>query len=247
MEPEYIHINCDLGEGGSCDEQLMPLISACNIACGGHAGNTESMRETVKLAMDHNVEIGAHPSYPDKENFGRRTIKMPADELEKSLLGQILELKNIVEKAGGKLAHVKPHGALYNDAAKDKNIAEVIINVMLKLDEIIPIYVPQNSVIFDLAKDKIPVITEAFGDRNYEENYLLVSRQKEQALITKKEEVFTHLFSMFREGKITTISGQKIPCDAGTFCLHSDTPNAVEILEYLHQKFREKHIKILHT
>lgn len=247
MGREYIHINCDLGEGGQFDEQLMPLISACNVASGGHAGTVESMQETVKLAMENNVEIGAHPSYPDKENFGRLTMELPAEELEESLVAQILGLKQIVEAAGGKLSHVKPHGALYNDAAKDKKIAQIVVNAVLKFDERIPLYAPQNSVIFELAKEKIPLITEAFGDRNYEENYLLVSRQKEQALITEKETVFTHLFSMFREDKITCITGRKIQCNAATFCLHSDTPNPVEILKYLHEKFRENGIKILNT
>jgi 5-oxoprolinase (ATP-hydrolysing) subunit A len=247
MEGDYIHINCDLGEGGSVDAKLMPLISACNIACGGHAGTLQTMRETVDLAMEQQVEMGAHPSYPDKENFGRKSMDLPADELEENLIAQILGLKQIVEAAGGKLSHVKPHGALYNDAAKDKNIAQIIVNAMLNFEEILPLYAPQNSIIFDLAKGKIPVITEAFGDRNYETNYLLVSRQKKRALITEKEEVFKHLFSMFRERKITTVSGEKIECNARTFCLHSDTPNAVKILKYLHLKFGENNINILNT
>ncbi len=247
MEEDYIHINCDLGEGGENDEQLMPLISACSIACGGHAGTLETMTTTVNLALENEVEIGAHPSYPDKENFGRRTMDISAEDLERSLVAQILSLKQIVEAAGGKLSHVKPHGALYNDASKDKNIAEIVINSMLKFDEILPVFAPQNSIMFELAKRKIPVITEAFGDRNYEENYRLVSRQKKEALITKKEAVFRHLLSMFREGKISCVTGRKIPCEADTFCLHSDTPNALEILQYLHSKFRENNIRILNT
>lgn len=247
MEVDHIHINCDLGEGGNYDEQLMPLISACNIACGGHAGTVEKMMETVDLAMEHKVEIGAHPSYPDKENFGRRTMQLPPEDLERSLVAQILSLKQIVEAAGGKLSHVKPHGALYNDAAKNEKIAEIVINSVLKFEEILPIYAPQNSVMIDLAQGKIPVMTEAFGDRNYEENYLLVSRQKKGALITEKKAVFSHLFSMFRERKITCLTGEKILCDASTFCLHSDTPNALEILQYLHEKLREKNIRIHKT
>ncbi|MCM4160217.1 5-oxoprolinase subunit PxpA [Antarcticibacterium flavum] len=247
MEEDYIHINCDLGEGGDNDEQLMPLISACNIACGGHAGTLETMTTTVNLALENGVEIGAHPSYPDKENFGRGTMDISAEDLETSLVAQILSLKQIVEAAGGKLSHVKPHGALYNDAAKDKNIAEIVINSVLKFDEVLPLFTPQNSVLFELAKGKIPVKTEAFGDRNYEENYQLVSRQKKEALITEKEAVFRHLLSMFREGKISCMTGRKISCEADTFCLHSDTPNALEILQYLHIKFREKNIRILNT
>lgn len=242
---EYIHINCDLGEGGDRDPELMKMISACNIACGGHAGTLESMRETVALAIENKVEIGAHPSYPDKENFGRSSLRMEPDELKRSLVAQILSLKQITESEGGILNHIKPHGALYNDACRDENIAEIIISAIEEFEEDLPLYAPENSFISRLAKERINVIFEAFADRNYEENYRLVSRQNSKALITKKEDVFKHLFEMFSEGKITTLTGEKLPSKATTFCVHSDTPNAVEILEFLHEKLREKNIEIL--
>lgn len=244
---KQIHINCDLGEGGEHDAELMLMISACNIACGGHAGNVESMQRTVALALEHGVEIGAHPSYPDKDNFGRKRMKISAEDLQRSLVAQILSLKQITESEGGKLTHVKPHGALYNDAAKDKNIAEIVLKSVQEFDEDLPIYAPINSVISSLAEEKIPVVFEAFADRNYNEDYSLVSRQKETALITQKEEVFQHLFSMFSTGEITCENGRKISCNATTFCLHSDTPNSVKILQYLRQKFSENGIKISNT
>ncbi len=243
---EKIHINCDLGEGGAHDKELMPYISACNIACGGHAGNLESMHHTVDLAMEHGVEIGAHPSYPDKENFGRESLKMEPKELHRSLEAQILSLKQITEAEGGLLTHVKPHGALYNDAQKDEKIAQIIIDVLLDFDDPPALYAPKNSVIATLALGKLRVVYEAFADRNYNPDGSLVSRKKEGALITEKEEVFNHLFSMFREGKIISQNGEKIACHAQTFCLHSDTPNSVEILKYLHEKFAEKNIEISH-
>ena len=242
---DYIHINCDLGEGGNRDSELMQMISACNIACGGHAGTLESMRETVALALENNVEIGAHPSYPDKENFGRSSFKMEPEELKRSLVAQILSLKQITESEGGILTHIKPHGALYNDACRDENIAGIIINAIEEFEEDLPLYAPENSFISRLAKDRINVIFEAFADRNYEENYRLVSRQNSNALITKKEDVFDHLFEMFSQGKIITLNGEKIPSKATTFCVHSDTANAVEILVFLHEKLREKNIEIL--
>ncbi len=244
---KYIHINCDLGEGGGNDAQLMPLISACNIACGGHAGTVESMHDTVVLAMENNVEMGAHPAYPDKENFGRKTLEMTPENLQQSLVAQILSLKQIAEAEGGKLNHIKPHGALYNDACVDEKIAQIIIDSVLEFEDKFPIYAPQNSVISRLAEGKIEVIFEAFADRNYEENYQLVSRDKPNALITKKEAVFQHLFLMFNEGKIRCVNQKNIHCLASTFCLHSDTPNAVEILKYLQQRFRKKNIKILRS
>ncbi len=124
-----LHINCDLGEGGEHDDELMPLISACNIACGGHAGTLETMHHTVDMAMEHGVEIGAHPSYPDKENFGRVSVKMTHEELKRSLVAQIMGLKQITEAEGAMLTHVKPHGALYHDAQVNQEIADTIIRV----------------------------------------------------------------------------------------------------------------------
>lgn len=242
---EYIHINCDLGEGGMHDQELMPLISACNIACGGHAGTLETMHRTVDLAMEHDVEIGAHPSYPDKENFGRISVKLSSEDLKRSLVAQILSLKQIAEAEGAKLNHIKPHGALYNDASKDPEIAGIVIDSVLEFDDKFPIYGPANSVISKLAKGKLEVVFEAFADRNYNQDHTLVSREIPTALITQEEAVFEHLFAMFSQSKITCENGQNISCNATTFCLHSDTPKAVEILQYLHAKLREKNIKVL--
>ncbi len=244
---ENIHINCDLGEGGKYDSELMPLISACNIACGGHAGTVKTMKETVKFAIENKVEIGAHPAYPDKENFGRKPIKISPEELKRSIIAQVLSLKQIVEAEGAKLNHIKPHGALYNEAAKDEKIAKIILESLAEFDEKPPLFVPPNSVISALAKDEFPLIFEAFADRNYNENYRLVSRIKSNALILEKEAVFKHLFLMFSEGKIRCENGLEINVKAQTFCLHSDTPDSVKILKYLHQKFGEKNIKIKNT
>lgn len=242
-----IHINCDLGEGGKYDEELMPFISACNIACGGHAGTVESMHETVVLALENNVEIGAHPSYPDKVNFGRKSVEMEEEDLKRTIVAQILSLKQITEAEGGELTHIKPHGALYHDAAKNEKIAKIIINAITEFDDDLALFAPPQSVISKLAQGKIKVVFEAFADRNYNQDHSLVNRKKPNALLTKKEQVFEHLFSMFSIGKITCENGQEIACNAGIFCLHSDTPNSVEILRYLRQKFKENNIQIANT
>ncbi len=241
---KYIHINCDLGEGGEYDAQFMPLISACNIACGGHAGTLESMHETVAHAMENKVEMGAHPSYPDKENFGRISLEMEPENLKQTLVAQILSLKQIAEAEGGFLSHVKPHGALYNDAAKDETIANIVIESVLEFEEKFPLFAPENSAIARLAKGKFPVIYEVFADRNYMENYSLVDRSETYALITRKKEVFDHVYSMISEGKITCFNETKIPCNPSTFCLHSDTPNSLENLKFLQQKLEGNGIKI---
>lgn len=239
-----IHINCDLGEGGAHDQELMPLISACNIACGGHAGTLETMQHTVDLAMEHDVEIGAHPSYPDKEHFGRESIQMTDEELKRSLVAQILSLKQITEAGGAVLSHVKPHGALYHDAQKDERIAGIIINSILEFGQDLILFTPENSVIGYLAEGKLKVRYEAFADRNYNDDGTLVSRQEPDALITKKEDVLRHVLTMVLEEKIITKKGLKIDSRATTFCLHSDTPNSVEILQYLNSELAAKNLKI---
>jgi UPF0271 protein len=239
-----IHINCDLGEGGGFDDELMPLISACNIACGGHAGDEEIIGKTIDLAIANNVEIGAHPSYPDKENFGRKSIEISEEELEESVRDQVELVRRIATEKGAELTHIKPHGALYNDAAKDEKMARIIINTIKKVSPNYALYAPNNSVISKLAKGEINVIFEAFADRNCNEDFSLVSRSKPQAVLHEKEDVFNHVFQMFSEEEILTLDGAKKDFKADTFCLHSDTENAVEILYFLKQKLKEKNIKI---
>ncbi|MDT0688193.1 5-oxoprolinase subunit PxpA [Salegentibacter sp. F188] len=239
-----IHINCDLGEGGEYDEELMPLISACNIACGGHAGDEEIIRKTIDLAIANNVEIGAHPSYPDKENFGRKSMIISEEKLEESVRNQVELVQRITAEKGVEVTHIKPHGALYNDAAKDEKIAKIILNSIRKTGSNYVLYAPYNSVISKLAKGEFKVILEAFADRNYNEDFSLVSRSKSQAVLHEKEDVFHHVFAMFSEEKMVALNGVKKDFKADTFCLHSDTKNAVEILNYLQLKLKGKNIEI---
>ena len=244
MMKQTIHINCDLGEGGEFDEKLMPLISACNIACGGHAGNLETMHRTVRLALENNVEIGAHPSYPDRANFGRNHMEMTAEELKLSIEGQVLSLKQIVESEGGKLSHVKLHGALYNDAAKDRNISKVVMSSLEDLGDDFRLFVPVNSQLGELALGRFELYYEAFADRNYEKNYGLVPRSKSHAIIEDRKMVFQHVRSIYIENRILLQNGEFLEAQADTFCVHSDTPSAVEILQYLQRKLAAENIYI---
>ncbi|WP_456422786.1 5-oxoprolinase subunit PxpA [Lutibacter sp.] len=232
-----LEINCDVGEGIHNEDLLMPYIQSCNIACKGHAGDIKTMNSVVELAIKYNVKIGAHPSYPDKENFGRKTLIIDKNKLKNSIQNQINSLLKIIEEKGATLHHIKPHGALYNDIAKNNELALQFLESILPYKKTVKLYVPYNSVIAKKAKEKgFAIIYEAFADRNYTDDLRLVSRKNKGALITNKQAIFKHVLEMLIEGKVTTISGNKIAIKASTFCVHSDTKNAVEIVKYLSLK-----------
>ncbi|MFD1063698.1 5-oxoprolinase subunit PxpA [Winogradskyella litorisediminis] len=240
-----IDINADVGEGMGNEALLIPYLSSCNIACGGHAGNMETMRRVVKLAKNHRVKIGAHPSFPDKENFGRVFMEISNDDLYQSLKSQIKNLLKIVEDEGLELHHIKPHGALYNLAAKDKNTADIIVNVISDFSKKIKLYAPPNSIISKVAKaQNIEVVFEGFADRNYNEDLSLVSRQKNDALITKKEAFLEHVLKMVLERKVKCVNGVEVELNIDTICIHGDTENAHEILLYLHENLMANNIQI---
>jgi UPF0271 protein len=245
MKQFYIDINADVGEGVGNEAQLMPLISSCNIACGGHAGDLQSMTTVVKLAKLQNVKIGAHPSFPDKLNFGRAIVKLSDVDLFNSLKFQIKSLQTVISDEGVKLNHIKPHGALYNLAAKDEVISKVIIDVIKGLSLPIKLYAPYHSVVSNLAiQENIEVVFEAFADRNYNDDLSLVSRKNNNAILHKKEAILKHVLGIIKQEKITSINGVEVSINASTICVHGDTENAFEILEYLHANLGSNNIKI---
>jgi len=245
MASYTIDINCDVGEGIGNESSLMPHISSCNIACGGHAGDEKTMKKTVRLAMKHKVKIGAHPSYPDKKNFGREEMDISCAALFRSLEEQISRLMKVLRSGHGHLHHVKPHGALYNKAIKYEKTARTIVEVMKRFHLALKLYVPYGSIIADIAKqDKIPITYEAFADRNYNEDLTLVSRKKENALITDPEEMFAHVLKMVINKKVRCINGVEVNIEANTFCLHGDNPKAVELISFLTKKLAMQNIRI---
>ena len=230
----HIDVNADVGEGVGNELDLMPLLSSCNIACGGHAGDLASMTQVVRLAKAHKVKIGAHPSFPDKDNFGRIDIKMSAADLYSSIKYQIRDLQEVIHSEDAQLHHIKPHGALYNMAAKDEKTANVIIEVVKSISLPVKLYAPYKSIIADLAiKENIEVTFEAFADRNYNNDLSLVSRNIKNAVLTIKDDVLAHLKRMVLTQNVRTIDGEEVPIKASTYCIHGDTANAVKILEYL--------------
>jgi UPF0271 protein len=240
-----IDINADVGEGIGNESMIIPYLSSCNIACGGHAGNLAEMTHVVKLAKKHNVKVGAHPSFPDKENFGRVVIDISAADLFSSLRQQIEDLQQVLQKENAQLHHLKPHGALYNLAAKDEKIAKVILEVLKSIAMPVKLYAPYKSVMAELAlKENVEVTFEAFADRNYNEDLSLVSRKNTDALLTNKVEILEHVLCMVKHEKVRAINGVEVLLKASTFCVHGDTENALEILKYLNEELPKNQIKI---
>ncbi len=235
-----IKFNCDLAEGGKYDERLMPLISYCNIACGGHFGNKQTVVEAVQLAIKNNVKIGAHPSYPDVENFGREKMDMSLKYLRKSLKTQILLVKDTVKRLGEKLHHIKPHGALFNELKYDKEKSLMMIDLVKEIDDELVLFVPPKSVIEEEAKNEIKTLIEGFADRAYEEDLSLVSRGKTGAVLHDKNQILEKVKMMGLEDKIITLNGVILNQKIDTVCIHSDTENSVEILEYLYSSLHKK-------
>ncbi|MCG1036057.1 5-oxoprolinase subunit PxpA [Polaribacter sargassicola] len=240
-----IDINCDVGEGIVNEHLLMQHISSCNIACGGHYGDKNTIDKTIQLAIENNVLIGAHPSFADKENFGRKVMHISANDLQTSIQNQLDLFVERLSKFNKKLHHIKPHGALYNLIAVDKNAAENFIKSILKYTENVFLYVPFNSEIEKIAlKNNIKIKYEAFADRNYNDNLTLVARNKENAIIKNSTQVLNHVCSMALHQKVTTISNTEIKIKADTFCIHGDHENSLEILAFLSKELAKKGIQI---
>ncbi len=230
----YIDINCDVGEGIGNEAQLFPHISSCNIACAGHAGDQETMLQVVQLAKENGIKVGAHPSYPDSENFGRQSVAISPSDLINSIRGQIALLEGIVTRGELKLHHIKAHGALYNDIASDAVLAMNYLESVEAYRGTAVLYVPPGSVIAkEAVKRGFVCALEAFGDRAYRPDLGLVSRQQENALISAPEDVLERIVTIARDHVVSSIDGRQLGIHADTFCIHGDTPNALQILMYL--------------
>ncbi len=227
-----VHLNCDMAEGVGNEVRLMPYLNACNIACGAHAGNDTLIKETIQLAMQYQLEIGAHPGFPDPENFGRKKMDITFDILEESIRNQILKVKTITQDMGGRLYHIKPHGALYNIAAIEVEYAQLLIKVVQEIDDQLLLYVPYKSVIAEMAQGTLNTMIEGFADRRYMDTYTLTSRDLDDALITVPKAVYDQV-KMIISGQLKTLSQNVIPFEADTLCIHGDTPNAESILKYV--------------
>jgi UPF0271 protein len=225
-----IDLNADLGEGGEHDAELMALISSCNIACGGHAGDEESMRVAVSLAQANGVAIGAHPGYVDREFFGRRFLDLPLDVVIAQIRDQIEALLEIA----GSLHHIKLHGALYHQANQDPEIAKAFSSLALELLTKPLIYALPTGRLIDTAKAMgLPVVAEGFIDRRYLESGELCPRSEADSVITDVDEAVEQALKLANEGHVIAINGRVIPMKVQTLCVHGDGKSALEILRRL--------------
>ena len=231
-----IDINCDLGEGLDIEQIIMPLISSCNISCGAHAGSIEIIDKVIDLAVKHKVKIGAHPSFPDRQNFGRKVLDISNSDLQKSLEDQLTIFKDRALLQNATIHHVKPHGALYNLIAVNREKASVVIAAIQHVFEAVKLYVPYQSRIEEVAiQSGLEIVYEAFADRRYNEDLSLVSRTFSNALIEDKYEVLKQVQKIANKQLVTTVNFHEKKIKASTFCVHGDTKNAIELLQYLHK------------
>ena len=228
-----ININCDLGESSKLhstenDPLLLEIVNSANIACGYHAGDKPTMEKTIEISKKNNVSIGAHPSFKDLENFGRKRLNLPSNEVEKLVIDQINVLSNIAEDKGMKVTHVKPHGALNNMACENYDLAKIISKAIIQVNKELIFLVPTGSQMEKAGKKlEMKIAAEVFADRNYEDDGNLVSRSKDNAMITDHVTAKKHVIKMVENQALNCYSGKQIPCEIDSICVHGDGENAV--------------------
>ncbi len=240
-----VDLNCDLGEGMATDEQIIPLISSANIACGFHAGDIDTMKRTIELCVQQGVSIGAHPSWPEKENFGRKEMLRSTEELITIITEQLNILSQLTKEQGGKLHHVKPHGALYNQSANDKTIAANIAKAVKDFDASLMLFGLSGSCsITEAGKIGLKTASEVFADRSYLDDGKLTPRSQPNALIEDENKAVEQVLQMITQQSVTSITGKNISLIADTICIHGDGANAVAFAKAISFALKQNHIDI---
>jgi UPF0271 protein len=225
-----------MGEGIGNDAAIMPWITSANIACGYHAGNEDTMHETIALARRYHVAVGAHPSYPDRDNFGRKEMDGTPDEVYRWVTEQIALLDRIAEEYGTVMEHVKPHGALYNVAAKNKEIARSIAQAVFDYNSNLVLFGLSGSHSISEARTLgLQTKNEVFADRTYQDDGSLTPRSQAHALIEEEEMAVAQALQMTKQGRVTSLSGKLVPIDAQTICIHGDGPHALRFAKRIYQ------------
>ncbi|MGQ3055013.1 MAG: 5-oxoprolinase subunit PxpA [Roseateles sp.] len=230
-----VDLNADLGEGAADDAELLALVSSANIACGWHAGNARLMQATVSAALARGVAIGAHPSYPDRENFGRSEMRLAPADVHADLVYQIGALDALVRAAGGRLHHVKPHGALYNQAARDPALADAVVAAVRAVDPGLAVYGLAGGELLRAAERAgLRGAAEVFADRGYRADGSLVPRSQPGAHVNDVALAVARTLRMVREGVVQAVTGETVPLQAQTLCLHGDGPHALAFARAIH-------------
>ncbi|MDC0517944.1 LamB/YcsF family protein [Candidatus Pelagibacter sp.] len=245
-----ININCDLGEkskhhSNKHDPDLLKIVNSANVACGFHAGDNETMNQVVRISKDNGVSIGAHPSFNDPENFGRKRINLSSLEIKRLIIDQYEILQNIASKHNETVSHIKPHGALNNMACEDIDLATTLAKTIKEISKDLIYLVPTGSKMEIAAKTlNMKIACEIFADRNYEDDGNLVSRKKSNALITDPELAKKHVLSMVKNQAINCHSGKQIPCEIDSVCIHGDNESALATAKSIKNNLLKNGLKL---
>lgn len=239
-----INLNCDLGEGAKYDDVIIPMINSANIACGFHAGDSDIMMKTVGICVENQVDVGAHPGYPDKENFGRTNMNVTPEQVYGYTIYQLGAISAIAKAQKAELVYVKPHGAMYNMAAKDIELAKAIAKAVKDFDENLILLGLSGSKMVDAAKEiGLKYACEVFADRAYEADGTLRARGLEGAMITDEKQAIQRVIRMIKEGKVTAYTGEDVEIEAHSVCVHGDGEKALDFVKALNKAFEENSIK----
>jgi UPF0271 protein len=239
-----IDLNADIGESMPYDEEILKYVSSCNIACGGHIGDETSILKTIDLAIQNQVKIGAHPSYPDQSNFGRISVDISIEKLLSSIDKQLKLFEKCIKKRNSNWSHIKFHGALYNDLIIDKEKSIAIANYLKREYSDKILFIPPNSEIKRIASKTLKTKIEGFADRAYNSDLSLLSRRLPNAVLNDKETVINQVKLLVINGKVRTIEGLTKQLKVETICLHGDTPKALELIKEIVKVLKEKEISI---
>jgi 5-oxoprolinase (ATP-hydrolysing) subunit A len=249
---EKVDLNCDMGESTDLhnydvetDLQMLRWVSSINLACGFHAGDAYTMHQLTEAALESGVAIGAHPSFYDRDHFGRRPIQLSPARIYDQVLYQVGALHAFLHVYGSKIHHLKPHGALYNMAAKNRPIADAICQAAAAFDKDILIYGLSGSELISAAQDAgLKPVSEVFADRTYQQDGSLTPRSDEKAVISERQQMIEQLLDMIGKGTVNTLSGDSIPVTVETVCIHSDTTGALELARFINETLKKEHVII---
>ena len=246
-----ININCDLGEKSKFhsienDPELLNIINSANVACGYHAGDEATMEMIVKISKQNGVSVGAHPSFNDPQNFGRKRINLNSSQIKKLIIEQYEVLQGIAQKHNDNVTHIKPHGALNNMACEDLELATTLANVINEINKDIIYLVPTGSKMEEKKKKlNMKIACEIFADRNYEDNGNLVSRSKSNAIINDPEIAKKHVLEMIKNQSLNCLSGKKIPCNIDSVCIHGDNKSSLNTAKIIKKNLHDNGLDLL--